>query len=711
MTVNTYAVNTEPVNGLLGYNFGSFEGPVITLKQRVGYNADTEALKAITLKQRVYLRSHFSGTAITLKQRVTSNYTGAAVLFKQKVTDPSIKTFYDKYLFDVEAIIGKMHITTSLKKHENGFCGELSITGTVGQARSATFTIIPPETIVDIEYFQGQEVIINIKDADGWKPVFTGFVDVPIINLLERKITFQCTDRRNDRIIALGRVVVDTIGYYSNIVFGASSDLADELDKRLKTIPYDFDFDNYGNYQLTAWQPKTTPDYIMDNNKVAYKDVNVEPTNRSKTINRININVTYNYQRLHQRPVTFVWPGYSEFFPDYWNQGRPSFPTKEMIDAAARDTDWKVVSPNGVNFVEVWPAQGFSGNGFDSGAVVWQPNLVEKEYKGRTRFVGYLKDPVTGIFITAGNPAKLFPVYEPVLDVNGNQVMDVVKETITDTSSFLCRGATWTSALRFAQNIQESYNLSLYAPQSSSKFGFIDSFETYNITDDYDTSSWEGSDTITVTVNPFYINKKLSYDTLNQTIYTALNKAKTELLKLHRDFVVSFKTPRPSPKIDLKHTIQLDIDESSHNSTAYLLVKSKVGSFTHYIDFIEGDAYTQVSLYVSRAQGSSTNTAFNINRPIENPNYIISNEVITLGTHLGLNPDPQVTAGADQWDGYVGNREIFIDGGAGSNRTQYNEAFIVNFPAIPETLRGQITYTSTGNYTINIPNDTLSAGF
>lgn len=618
-------------------------------------------------------------------------------------------TFFQKNGYDVEISIGSYLINTSNERLDYGLCDQLTISCATNQSRTAVFSFIPPEDTVELEQFQGEEVNIMIRTANGWIQAFFGYVETPSLNFLSRKITLECSDQRANRVIQLPPGVVSSIGTYSEAVFGRSKDASEELEKRLQTVASDFDFDSYGNYQLTPWLPKTIPDFTITSSEVRYIDnPSVAYTNRVKTINTINLTVRYTYQRLHQQAVNFNWPGYDDFLRDWWNNGKPSFPTKETISTCATTGDWKVVSPNGVNYVSIWPAQGFaSGNGF----IIWQPNVVDNVYKGRTKFAGYLKDS-TGNFVTdGGTPAKLVPVYEPVLDANGKQIMDIVKTTIIDTSHNLCRGASWTSALRFAQSVTEEYTIKLYANQSIAKYGVIDSYEFVDLSDPYEVTKWENSGERALTIQNYYVNQKNNYSSLFQAIGVSLNKARHDILDLHRDVTVTFTTtPTPRPEIDLKHTVDVTINQAAIGSTASIHAKGKVAAVSHHIDFGTLEAFSEITLRLSRAQFSATSDVWSVPLPTEDPSYIGTPQTINLGTHIAINPDPAVTPGAEKWTGWICNGETTTQTNT-IQRTTFTEGFIVDFPPIPDSLRNEITYYSDSGFNLAIPNDVLEISF
>jgi hypothetical protein len=656
-----------------------------------------------TFYQTVDLASNFSGVIATFNQDVISEFSGVIATFSQRV-EAGDSAFFTRWGYDIELIFPGQVINTSNLHAANGLTGQMQLQVTESQSRLLTFTIIPPEGVQDLEQYVNKPVTLNVKTSSGVFTVFVGYVDLPKYDILSRKLTLECTDRRNNRIIQLPAGVVENIGTYSEDIFGQAKDKSEELEKRLETVPSSFDFDNAGNYGLTPWAVQT-PHFTLGNSagEVYFRKPEVIKSNRTKTVNTYDLTVTYTYQRLHQQACTFTWPGYDSFCSDYWNQGKPSFPTKQAILSAAKGSNWKIITRPSINYVNLWPAQGFTCGG----NIVWQPNRVENEYAARLRFDGYLKDSL-GNFVTVNG--VLQKVYTQVVDVNGQPIIDIVKQTITDTSSDLCRGASWTSAIRFSQNITESYYIRMASDQSVLENGEVLGEYKVDLDDPFDTDSWENGDQITYTSSNFYINKKPQYSKLNSALRTVLNKTRTDILRLHRDVTVKFSRPI-WPQIDLKHTVEIDVSAQVPGWTQGLHAIGKVGSFTHTFNFSDhSPPVTAVDLYLSRAMYTGTDDPWLVGIPNEDPSYIGPTRTVRLGTHVGQNPDPEVTPGADLWNGYIGNAEITEN--AYTYRTQFTESFVVDFPEISDNIRGNLTYYSQNNtFNVAIPSDTLEVSF
>ncbi len=675
--LNDAPVNSYPINGF----YSSASGSMFEIEESVLIIGSGSLF---SIEQSVELLVVGSGLIFSIEQTVQTAASGAMITIEQNVT--TANTFLLRNGYDFDIFIGGYQVLRSQ------LCGTVSIQKSAGKSGSCTFTMLPTLGIQNPESFQGKPVYVNIKDSTGTFRAFTGFIDTPTLDLIEKKIIFSCTDRRDSRILDMNPYVLNYIGKYSVDVFGVPRDQADEVDKRLSTVPISLDFDNYGNVQFTNWQPKTAADFVLSGNQIYYDKPIVSYTSRTKTLNTVNINMNYHFQRLHQQSVTFSWPGYDEFLADWFNQGTPSFPLKSTISNAAHAGDWKPLSP--VEVVDLWPAGGY-------GSVQWQPNQVINDYKARTLITYLPYNPSPGVFTSTWPNGQKYPVESFILDANNKKIYDVVGTTIIDTSSNLCRGALWTAGLKFAQNVKQNYQLTIKSPQAITRFGPIKDSVKVDVTDAYDTSLWERDAKNYYGTQNFFVDKKNNFAALQLAIDVSLRRAKTALLAAHRDVTVNFRRSLWA-QVDLIHTVQTTATQVS--------CKGKVESITHSIDIETREAFTDVSLLLSRSFAGDSEDVWSIPDPTDNPSYIGTPYAIELGTHVGLDPDPTVTPGAEKWNGYIGNKRTNSNAQT-AVRTQFAESFIVDYPSIPDSIRGDRTVTSTADFDVVIPNDDLTVIF
>ena len=568
------------------------------------------------------------------------------------------KTYFQKRGYDFYIAINNVSIARSM------ITDEIIVDKATGQTSTAQFTLLHGIGVQDPDSYVGKLVTIDVRENTGIKRIFTGIIELPELDLIKKRTTYKCSDNRELIIKNLPDSYVNNIGTYSELILGTYNDKVELLTKRMETIPYYFNLDSYQLPRLTSWTPKATPDHVLGATNVYRREPTVVFTQRNKTVNSVDISFTYEYQRCFQKAISYSWSGYDSLFR-WVLDGRPSFPTKEAIKSAADGVGWVVPS---ISYVNLWPAQGLS---IGDGVVLWQPNTLSSQYEVR-------RD-------SQGNIVK---------DASGDTLYREVSHTINDISSHLCRGANWTAYKRWTQNLREAYTLTLYSPQSVARFGENKSIENYTLSSDYSPDTWESAPPDVDFDSDSFINQDTNRPDLNLAFNAAINKAYVALLRVHRDVEVNTQIPI-KPSIDIHHTVEIDMYKVE--------CKGIVKRIKHYIDVPSTNAYTELTLELSRMNGSaSTSTLTPPSVPSEDLSYNTFITAISLQTLLGEDP-----ANYPNFAGYIGNKWTSGTSLEPSVRTTYPECFIVDSPDITNTLRDTRNLYSTSSYTIAIPNDPL----
>ena len=618
--------------------------------------------------------SEASAPLLNIGQTVKASNAGKLLAIGQIVRNSEVPDFYTRNGWDTTIIVGGVTIPSN-QKH-----GKITVRAGEGDARVASFTIIPTVGTQTPYDYQGKEVKIYVHTAASTKCIFTGIVDVPVFNLLEEKITLNCIDKRNERINAELYSYVKGVGYYSNEMFGdVPESVASEMDNRLSTIPFSLDITGEGYFTLTSWIPKSIADITFTASQVYRRPQSVSLAQRGRAVNKINIEIQHRYQRLHHRQQAFVWNNPVNTICDYIRYGY-TLPTRDMIRQAVNSAGWPV--RNTSSFTAVFPAGFYNCNGVTVG-------------------LSYTTS-------TGSNVAQTTSSGAPVLDSQGNQVYKFVETSRTDNSNILCRGASWNATKRWAQTVEENYTLSVSSPSSITNYGLIEQQETIGVESVYDTSGWEDytafknppAGAITVPAQPaqtYYINQATNRQGLNNTINVALNKARTTILRTHREDRVDFVVPI-YPEVELFHTV--------YANDRRVKAKGKVYSFTHVLDIDSCDAYTEIELALFKNAGSDSDSVLAI-PAIPSDSNPPQPAGIPLQTHYGQDP---TTDAAAKWTGYIGNKWISVYLGGGSidtRKTAFSESFVVDTPAIEDAVRADRSLSSSASYTINIPNNNI----
>jgi len=683
--LNGYALNTVVLNGageppepvLIGAGLLiafeqdvveqiTGEGLLIAFEQRVGL---TGSGALITIEQDVILRITGSGQLIEIGQSVGASGQGRLIVFEQDIVAPSaaIPPHLERTDWDVTILLGGVMVS------RDQIHGIITVERTESAAAIASFTLVyqPGSGLQVVEALAGKSVTIDIRVTAGIHRIFTGIVDVPVIDLIQKKITLNCTDRRLELINAQLKGSLPGIGFYSKIIFPEAKDTAEELEQRLTTIPWAVDFDAFGNYSFVPLRAKASADFTLPDSQVYDRQPSVSYTSRAQVTNTIDIDFKYRFPRLHHVERKFTWTSpITQSLCLVLTEGY-TLAQRNMIAGAVDSTPWVVRGK--INYTEIQPG-GVYRCGSLTPPIIWSTI----QYSGSTS-------------------SKVDESGAPVLDTKGNQQTETRITGGTDFRAVFANGANWQYTFRWVQTVVEGYGLKVIAPQSVSQYGPVSSTNQYSAEDDADTSQWENykeyDNPYNQSAPTYHIDLATKRIDVNAAILTALNIAKTTILNSHRDTQVTF-TRFIWPQIDLKHTVAL--------STGILNAQGKAFNIRHEINNGTTEAKTTVVLALSRALGSGTNSPLTVPAvPIDNVNLPTGD--VVLGNHYGV--DPATAPDIDTWSGRVGNKKV------GGLATQYAEQFIVKTPTIDKALTDDKDKTVAAIYQVAIPNDLLEVVF
>ena len=691
MALNDFTLNEATLNGGTPAVIVIASGTLVNVVQTVGLTASGSV---VTVVQDVLLNDSASGSLVTVEQVVEAVASGTLISVEQKIVDSAASNSHlDRCDWDMSLVINGNLIDRDM------IHGRLEIKRTESQAALCTFTLIPDTGVQDLEFFPGKTVIVNIETSTGNHRAFTGVVDIVDVDFIGKKLTFRCTDRRKEKINALGSAV-SLFGFHSPIIFPSAQDFYDELEQRVSTVPFAFDFDAHGNPTFTSWNAKATADYELGNSDIYYGSTQVEFAPRGRITNNVQINFDYRFPRLHHLQMNFNWQSPIATNISLLLVDGYSLTSREMVLAAIGATSW--VLNGDVTFTDIWPSGWYTINGTPVG---WSTSQLRGTAVQAQR-ISYdvTTDPITNTpkFIKTGTP-----IFESVAsDDNGNltPVMEVQNQSITDFSAVYCMGASWNATTRWAQTLTERYTISVTAPQSTSQYGVITEELDYGLEADFDTNLWENYRVYTNLGlgTDYNIDHAVNRADFNAASIVAMNKAKTAILKAHRDTRAN-ASMFIWPEVDLRHTVFFNTTE--------LQAKGKVFEITHFLNHDTTEAKTTVSLAISRAQGSTTEQTLAVpTPPTDTVELPVGN--ISLGNHFG--EDIEKASDAAKWNGMIGNKWVTVNMGGGITdtfKTQFLEQFIVDTPPIPSELRDEKELPVTVSYNIEIPNDTLVVTF
>ncbi len=184
--------------------------------------------------------------------------------------------------------------------------GEIRVEADEGSARIAEFVIRPASgTAVSLAGWTGRDVTIDVADNSSGTPanamrLFTGVVDAPDLDPINRTISLSCTDDLQGicQFMCNADLLAVIGGYESSAVFDSAAIGWAYAQDRLSTVAASLDISPYGQLRLTAWTAKDTPDITLDDDLIGDGTLDVQIAERSALTNEVNIEFDYRFPRV-----------------------------------------------------------------------------------------------------------------------------------------------------------------------------------------------------------------------------------------------------------------------------------------------------------------------------------------------------------------------------------------------------------------------------
>lgn len=666
MQLNSSMVNDGQVNGSESYTLNNL----------------------LSIAKTISKREVFTGSLLSIAKNIIATQATAPLLTVGKLISNAAlpSTFYSRNGW--EPIISLGGITL----REIDLTGGIIINKNEGDNHTASFSIILYPNTYNLYTYQGQAVKIYVRQGGVVYPLFTGIVDTPSVDVIGEKLTLNCVA---DRRVLIGNLsaVEPYIGFYSASVFGGNDDTLSRINNRMSTIPSSLDFDSSNNYAITGWTAKASPDFTFGSSTVYRRNPQMSIDSAGQIINKVNIDLEYGYQRHHSRAAAYSWrhpyaptniaTGVGNICP--FLRDRPSMPSKQMILSAIESAGW-AISPGSLYF-----GKQFLSGSYRCGDVWAQWSTIETQTQN--------------LLVKNANGTT-------AVDSKGNPLYRSVPTVVADNTNVYTMYAQWVATSQHTQNIKETYSLTIQSPESISRYGTIANDESYGYTAVDQYRNWEQArdyvvkptNVTTYTDSPsgsYFFNGDQDRATFINAYTCAINKAKTQILKSHRQSRINFQRAL-LPTVELKHTVAL--------SGKWMRGKGKCERITHYLNIsdnnggVGGEAYTDITLLQYRGRTTVSETPLTVTSAPSDTNVPTQLSPV-LGTHLGQ--DPTTTAAAT-WNGYIGNNSIYTQTTLLSfayTRSNYQESFVVDTPIIGGELRDDRVLGKTASYDINIPND------
>lgn len=614
---------------------------------------------------------HYTGTGtISLAQACKSKAT-KVINIQQKVVDNTVVDFHSRNGYEPLLFIGGSAVST------DEIYGQISVVFREDEAPQLKFTLIPPRGTQDIRSYRGKPVILSIRQGTSNTRVFTGKINTPDVMIIDQKIRFNCSlDVTQEVEDNVSQEFINSIGFYEDSMFSTPRKKIDELRDRISTVPQVMGWNAEGGLDVHNIAPKATANYTLGNSDVYRDSLDYVFSSQQRYINKVKITAKYTHQRLHHQEITFNA-----------NMGVSSFCNWALQKFTPMRRDLMLNAINGAG----WPATAIQFTDFFSGGY----------YNCSGGTIGYI-------------PVSCETATRPTTDdqgggikINGNSQFEAFATKCSDANANLCLGVSWRGSQRFGQNIEREYTMTVEAPQSIDDYGTKLREETYNLTDAFNAGEWEdyskyssnapaGFSKTGTDGRNFWVDTPTQISKFSKAVDVLLNRAKATILKSHRDDKVMFKRSL-WPTITLGDTVELDTNRVD--------CKGKVYEYTHTMDINTGEAYTNVTLVLSRSTGSASDDTLalpSIDLSAINPYYTPAS--INYSANYGVDVN-EVTNPS----GYYGNH--LQQSGRGLRITSVPVTFVVAIPEITSYIRKKATATNTNSFDVSIPNDTLTIYF
>lgn len=681
MALNSGSLNRHALNGAPSIGFVSDTGTyTVNIEQVVNskstYTANVvqvvgaKAAAASHINIVQIVEAHYEATyTANIVQAVKSKST-YSVNVEQLVRDPNANDFQSRNGYEPILIIGGSLVST------DEIHGQIKVVFREDEAPQLTFTLIPPRGTQDIRSYRGKTVILTVREGGSSRRVFTGKINTPDVSIIDQKIQFNCSLDVNQEVEDnVSQEFIDSIGFYEDTMFSTPRKKIDELRDRLSTVPQVMGWNAYGKLEVHDIAPGTA-DYTLGNSDVYRESLDYVFSSQQRYVNKVKITAKYTHQRLHHYQITFnATMGVNSFCN--WALQKFTPMRRDLISSAANGVGWPITD---LTFTEFFPSGYYNCSGGTIGFI--------------TNSCSTTNTPVTD---DNGNQVQ----------INGENQFESNAQSCTSTTANLCLGASWKGSTHFAQNIERDYVLEVTAPQSISDYGTKLREETYNLTDEYNPGEWENyskysnvapdgfSKTGTSGVN-FWVDTPTQVNKFSKAVDVLLNRAKATILKSHRDDKVMFKRSLWTA-VSLGDTVELDTNRVD--------AKGKVYSYTHTMDINTGEAFTNVTIALSRSTGSTSDSSLALpalDLSAIDPVYPVGS--ISYDANYGIDASTLSNP-----SGYYGN--YLQQSGSGLRLTQVPVTFVATIPAIPDTLRKKRVVSDTTTFNVAIPNDTLTIYF
>lgn len=444
--------------------------------------------------------------------------------------------------------------------------GSVEVDAEEGSARVASFTLRPPNGVIDPVQWTAKAVTIDlariVNGVSYYSRAFTGIVEVGSYDPNTRLFALDCTDDLQLSVAKMTRTSIDKLtgAVYSEAVMGEIEDNWDYAQALMETREASLDKSRYGVTRVTPWQglPLWTTFGMGD---LLDLSLDVAMLRRSELVNEVHIDSQYRYFLCRERGDGLGWSQLNAYSMGFRKTGMVRPTISEVISAIEGASGWKYLwgSFSGANYdITKYASCGMKMEGIDFG----------------------------------GELGTWWHVIEN----------DAV-------STFIAR-----IGMRYAQTITEYADIVVRAPQSIAANGALPKSFTVSAESQWDSSKWESweedglypeYDPETQTASGDLIPTEpeggygvfeivhapdMTRADMQEAQEVAIAKAKVMIIASHRKAMAKASIDC-RPEIDLDLRIAIDTDT--------LDATGKVSRVVHTLDIEAGTAITDFTLALS----------------------------------------------------------------------------------------------------------------
>ena len=285
-----------------------------------------------------------SGCLLSFNQSETQSVSGCLLSFKQREFLPPKKWQFDgiidKEPYNISVFIDGVEIDECQLKDT------IEISLAVNCAKTAKLTInanCDNNNQIDLYKYAGKIIEIYYLSKTRYILLYRGMVAIQKIDIDNKHFNLTCTDEKINKINNLTENQLNNIGYYSEYLFNEELTKEQVFSKRMESTPSDYYFDNNGNFVLTAWQPKNTPDLIIEQCPIFANSFSYSVLNLGEIVNKIKILFQFNYNRKIQRDLNMQYlPNEYDWVNFVQEHHYIPFPKANLIIEAANSAGWVV---------------------------------------------------------------------------------------------------------------------------------------------------------------------------------------------------------------------------------------------------------------------------------------------------------------------------------------------------------------------------------